>query len=68
MIVLRGARRILFEQRPLVWVSIHTDEIWMDEQYDRVGEADVDSFMANFGYVGTRLALDHELHKFYVPS
>lgn len=60
--VLRGADNVLREHQPTVFVSIHTDEVWMDEKYDRVREADVTAYMANRGYVGEHLITDHEAH------
>lgn len=60
--VLHGADRILTECHPTVFVSVHTDEVWMDEQYDRVREADVTEWMEAHGYAGEHLATDHEAH------
>lgn len=60
--VLRGAADILDRDHPTVFVSIHTDEVWMDEKYDRVRASDVIEFMADHGYSGTYLGTDHEAH------
>lgn len=60
--VLRGAKRILAEHRPTVWVSIHCDMEWMDALYEGVRKEDVYAFMAAFDYEPTELARDHELH------
>lgn len=66
--VLRGAERILREDRPLVWVSVHTDEQWMDENYPLDGRDAVVLFMESHGYVGELLAIDHEEHWFFKPK
>lgn len=68
MHVLAGARRILEQKRPLVWVSIHSDRVWMDEQYLGVDINTVNEFMASCGYVGHYLAFDHEEHVLYRPT
>ena len=65
--VLRGAERILREDRPLVWVSVHTDEQWMDENYPLDGRDAVVEHMDARGYDGTLLAIDHEEHWFFEP-
>lgn len=66
--VLRGAERILREDRPLVWVSVHTDDQWMAENYAQDRRGDIDAFMAELGYVPQLLAVDHEEHVFYQPQ
>lgn len=66
--VLRGAERILREDRPLVWVSVHTDDQWMAENYAQDRRGDIDAFMAELGYVPHLLAVDHEEHVFYQPQ
>lgn len=66
--VLRGAERILVEDRPLVWVSVHTDQQWMDENYPLDGRDAVVEHMADRGYVGTLLAIDHEEHWLFEPE
>lgn len=65
--VLRGADRILREHRPLVWVSVHSDEIWMDENYPRDRRDDILAYMAERGYTAEHLATDHEEHWFFRP-
>lgn len=60
--VLNGASGVLRDKHPKVWVSVHTDKVWMDEQYNGVKAEDVVKFMAKFGYEGTHLATDHEEH------
>lgn len=68
MRVLRGATRILDTQRPLVWVSAHTDYEWNDIVYDGVRPDDLVAFMLNRGYRATKLADDHEQHWFFEPT
>lgn len=65
--VLRGAEGILADDRPLVWVSVHTDAQWMDENYPLDGRAAVLEWMAKRDYAGTLLAIDHEEHWFFQP-
>lgn len=66
--VLRGAREILTQDRPLVWVSVHTDDQWMAENYAQDRRADIDAYMAEYAYTPTLLAVDHEEHVFYYPK
>ncbi len=66
--VLEGAKRILLFDRPVVWVSIHTDHRWMDDQYPTGKARDVHRHMRGMGYVGTHLATDHEEHWRYDPT
>lgn len=67
MRVLRGATRILQEDRPLVWVSAHTDYEWNDLVYDGVRPDDLVAWMNNRGYDAELLADDHEQHWFFQP-
>lgn len=60
--VLRGAERLLRQCRPLVWVSVHTDQQWMDEKYPLDGRDAVVGFMSSLGYRAELLAVDHEEH------
>ena len=55
-------------KHPVVWVSIHTDHRWMDEQYPAGKARDVHRHMRDMGYVGTHLATDHEEHWRYDPK
>lgn len=63
--VLRGAEGILRRDRPLVWVSVHTDQQWMDENYPLAGRDAVVRWMDARGYEGQLLAIDHEEHWFF---
>ena len=63
--VLKGARQVLTERHPTVFVSIHTDEVWMDTRYDHVREADVTAYMESLGYTFEHLITDHEMHVVY---
>ena len=65
--VLRGASRILADDRPDVWVSVHTDEAWMARYYPDDGLEALLAFMAGYGYDGTLLASVHEDHWVFVP-
>ncbi len=61
--VLRGAERILTEDRPRsVWVSVHTDLEWMETYYPGETFDAVDALMQSYGYKSEILADDHELH------
>jgi len=61
--VLHGAAEVLAEHHPQVFVSVHSDRVWMDEQYNNVDAADVVDFMQVCGYTSCRqLAVDHEEH------
>jgi len=66
--VLKGARRILERDRPLVWVSCHTDYEWNDTRYEGVRSVDVVEWMQGVVYVGEHLINDHEDHWFFRPS
>lgn len=65
--VLHGAHRILREDRPLVWVSCHTDYDWNDQVYDGVRAEDVVAFVTSFDYDATHLVTDHEQHWLFTP-
>lgn len=62
--VMRGARSVLTDHRPLVWISEHPE--FMAEQGDDIGE--MVEFMAECGYERRFLATDHETHAIYLPS
>ncbi len=66
--VLRGCERILREDRPLVWVSVHTDHQWVAENYPQQTEVEIDAFMGSHRYRKQFLAEDHERHVFYYPE
>ncbi len=66
--VLRGAYRILVEDRPLVWVSVHQDGQWMAENYPQDDLVSICGFMDALGYEYEPLATDHEHHAFFRPS
>jgi FkbM family methyltransferase len=65
--VLHGAVETLRARRTKVWVSIHTDLVWMDEIYGGVGRDDVIVFMDGLGYSAEHLATDHEEHWVFLP-
>ena len=62
--VLRGAKRTLETDRPVVFVSIHPQ--FMKQMY---GESDkaLHAWMLGYGYEGTHLATDHEEHWCFRP-
>lgn len=60
--VLRGAREVLAELRPIVFVSIH--EAFLRDLHD-IDADDVHELMADLGYERTHLATDHEAHFMY---
>lgn len=62
--VLRGAERVLRENRPKVWVSVHPE--FMAEMYDHTPD-DLHGWMRGVGYEPQHLATDHEQHWYYEP-
>lgn len=63
--VLQGARRILEDQKPLVWLSLHEGFVnrpGVDPKND-----DVHALMASLGYAGEKLGVDHEEHWLFRP-
>lgn len=60
--VLRGAGRVLEQNRPAVFVSVHIDMPWIDEKYPGDTGDKVAEYMQGLGYVGRHLATDHEEH------
>jgi FkbM family methyltransferase len=59
--VLKGAYKLLSENKIKVWVSVHPDLA----SKIGIGENDVDNYMKSLGYVGKLLAVDHETHMYY---
>lgn len=66
--VLRGASRVLRDNRPLVFVSVHIDLPWIDEKYPGDTGENLAVFMNEHGYEGVYLTTDHEAHWLYVPN
>lgn len=62
--VLRGARVCLQDLKPLVWISIHPDLMLRD--YSST-PTDIHNFMADLGYEGQLLHIDHETHYLFRP-
>lgn len=56
---LKGAKRLLTLDRPIVFVSVHP--LFMKEMYGSTPE-DVRTFMESLGYRGKLIAIDHEDH------
>lgn len=63
--VLRGAREVLLNQRPIVWVSIHP--AFMRHHFDQ-RPTDVRSYMRGAGYEPIHLGDDHESHWMFEPT
>jgi FkbM family methyltransferase len=63
LLALQGARRLLTEHRPLVWVSVHPSQI------RGFGHRPVDVYqlLESYDYRVTHLADDHETHIFAEP-
>lgn len=61
-LALLGAERVLREEKPLLWVSIHPDLL---QSHHGVTDEQVHSFLTSVGYEGTHLATDHEEHWFF---
>lgn len=61
---LTGARRLLVEHRPLVWVSVHPEFL---RHHFRQTPADVYGYLESLDYRVTHLADDHETHIFAEP-
>lgn len=59
LLALRGARNVLQEYKPIVWVSIHPD--LMERDYGHTREQVIE-FMFSRGYDHKHLATDHEEH------
>lgn len=57
--VLRGARRLMEEVRPVIWVSVHP--VFEREQYGHEPEAVLD-YARSLRYEPVLLAIDHEHH------
>ena len=62
--VLNGARYILIEQRPVVFVSVHPQ--FMADQWNQ-HPLTLHDYMDKLGYDKTFLASDHEVHWQYTP-
>ena len=60
--VLKGAEKILREQRPKIWLSLHPEFLF---NYYGVYSADLRNWIKDIGYSETLLAYDHEIHLFY---
>lgn len=65
--VLMGAENVLRVCRPLVWVSVHTDDVYMDEHYPRQSLPELTAWMGERGYQGHEIAFDHERHWLFEP-
>lgn len=63
--VLHGAKQIITECRPLVWVSVHPQ--FMADMYGD-SAAELHAFFDGLGYERTFLTADHEEHWFMWPA
>lgn len=57
--VLQGAKRTLTNHRPLVWLSVHSDEMLAAQGAERTQVFDL---LDSLGYTTERLGIDHEEH------
>jgi FkbM family methyltransferase len=57
--VLKGAETMLENDHPKLWISVHPD--LMARDYNTT-PAELNTFLARFGYKGKHLATDHEEH------
>lgn len=65
LVVLRGAEMVVSEARPLIWVSVHPELMFLHQgQY----EAEVHSWLGAHNYAIEHLAFDHEHHYFAWPA
>lgn len=63
--VLLGAKRLLTEEKPIVFVSVHPE--FLRERYNMTPD-DLHVLMTHhYGYEGTYLGYDHEYHWLYKP-
>jgi FkbM family methyltransferase len=62
--VLKGAKTILTDVRPQVWISVHLDFMW-----DLYGETveELYELMDSYGYDRRFLCTDHESHNYFSP-
>lgn len=63
--VLAGAKRVLAEQRPLVWISIHPEQL---RDLYGLTRRDVLARLEHSSYRWCHLAAEHELHTFAYPE
>ena len=59
LVALRGAKKVLKNFRPLVWVSIHDD--LMERDFGHL-PSELHAFMEDYGYKGQFIHRDHEQH------
>jgi FkbM family methyltransferase len=63
--VLKGAEKTLRMLRPLVWIALHPE--FMVKRFGTDPE-ELHEFMAEIGYRGELLAIDHEHHWLFLPE
>lgn len=63
--VLLGAKRLLTEERPIVFVSVHPE--FLRERYNMTPDDLLVLMEHHYGYTGTYLGYDHEYHWVYKP-
>lgn len=61
---LEGAEKVLLNDRPTVFVSVHPEFMWREHHHS---PDDLHVMMQKYGYEGTYLAFDHEQHWMYKP-
>jgi FkbM family methyltransferase len=65
LLALRGAEFTLRNDGPTVWVSVHPD--LMERDFGHT-PAQLHAFMADLGYSGELLEIDHEEHHLFLPE
>ena len=63
--VLKGAEKVLMEDKPHVFVSVHPE--FMFHQFNQY-TAELVGFMKDRGYSFKILAFDHEFHFYFIPN
>jgi len=63
LVALRGAKKVLKNFKPLVWVSIHDD--LMERDFGHLPD-ELHAFMEDLGYKGKFIHRDHEAHHLFV--
>jgi len=64
LIVLQSGIKTLMEYHPLLWVSVHPDDLRPTTKF-LPSESKIYDYLTHLGYRGTFLGKDHEEHYFY---
>lgn len=65
--VLQGAERILAERRPLIFLSVHLDQAWLDSQYPGEDWPAIEALLERHDYEHGVLGESHERHVLCTP-